>query len=462
MGEGHESRFAVYCSHSWRPAHVDVNLRAWGEIAPHCEVLVDVPEAGEASPPYYINRIEELLRRSDVFFGVLPHRVEADRGIGGPDATVQASVYSLFEIRLAELLDLPRVVLFERRTGFKPPGSTRPWECYLAYDCVPGQELPEERQWRQVLQPKIRHWLEWVTQHRRPGSYEVSGKALLLVPTSPEDEAGCRELEAALGEAGYDPSRLDPRFHESARAFRMLREAGLVVAKLGGSDPAVAQMYSAAHALGTPGIRLLHPQASLPWILGGHPGGYQHDIVPWGVPEEMRSQVRRRTAAMFRVSPALADEQARHYFASKRYPPHGVFLSHTMKPPNRDLVDNTFRMLKERYVNCFEYHQVNPAGEDWKKALDAKLRTATHFVVLLTEGYETSPVCTYELEEVLKRQPEVTILPFMTLGRSVPHPKLGHLHHRLLGTADPRAEAGVIVDRIVEVLSASPPRPGSG
>ena len=85
--------------------------------------------------------------------------------------------------------------------------------------------------------------------------------------------------------------------------------------------------------------------------------------------------------------------------------------------------------------------------------LDKQLGKTTHFVVLLTEGYELSPVCTYEIEEILKRT-EVKILPFMAGGRSVPHPKLGALHHRLLNATDTAGSAEVVVQQVMETLGS--------
>ncbi len=73
-------------------------------------------------------------------------------------------------------------------------------------------------------------------------------------------------------------------------------------------------------------------------------------------------------------------------------------------------------------------------------------------MVLLTDGYELSEVCTYELEEILKRGVDVTILPFMANGRSVPHPKLADLHHRLIASADPLEAGKDIVQQIMAVL----------
>jgi len=68
------SKLAVYFSQSWWPRDVDLNLRVWSEFAPTCELLVDEPEDPSADPPYYVSRIEELLRRADLFLAVLTYR----------------------------------------------------------------------------------------------------------------------------------------------------------------------------------------------------------------------------------------------------------------------------------------------------------------------------------------------------------------------------------------------------
>src|ERR1700680_4780163 len=109
-----ESRFAIYISHSWRPRDVDLNLRVWRELAADCELLVDVPEEPGANPPYYINRIEELLRRTDLFLSVLTYREPREGEFTEADAHLRCSPYSLFEIRVAERADIPRLILSER------------------------------------------------------------------------------------------------------------------------------------------------------------------------------------------------------------------------------------------------------------------------------------------------------------------------------------------------------------
>jgi len=86
------------------------------------------------------------------------------------------------------------------------------------------------------------------------------------------------------------------------------------------------------------------------------------------------------------------------------------------------------------------------------------LQKTTHFVALLSDNYEQSATCVYELEQALARTDKVSILPFMIGGRAVPHPKLGHIHNRLLDGPDPDANAKAVVDQVIAALEASAAR----
>jgi hypothetical protein len=294
-------RFAVYFSHSWRPRDVELNLQVWEQLARDCELLVDMPDEPGANPPYYINRIEELFRRTDFFLSVLTYREPKQGDFEQVDAQLRCSPYSVFEIRLAERADRPRLILYERSTGFRPPQRIRPRS--------QPQDLP------QLIEPRI--------------------------------------------------------------------------------------------------------------------------------------------AAMFRLSPALRDGGGADYLQSKRYSQFFVFLSHTLKPPHREVVDQIYALLKSHHVTPFEYHQVNTAGMDWRLALTDALQKTTHFIALLSPDYEQSQTCTLELETILARGEQVSILPFMLANRDRPNPKLGDLHNKLLSDSDPRADAQVVVDEVMGALDVA-------
>jgi hypothetical protein len=452
-----ESRFAVYFSHSWRPNDVDLNVRVWEELAADCELLVDEPDEPGANPPYYINRIEELLQRADLFVSVLTHREPRAGDFTGEDANLRCSPYSLFEIRLAQRAGLPHLILYERSTGFRPPRSARPGEAYVPFDRGTRERLPEQRQWTNVIHSKIEQWKDWASRHRRPLSYEQSTLAAMLLAGSPQDPA-CEVLENALRDSGYEPMRCDATRQRSSEAFRLLREAGLVVVEFTGQDAVFEQLYAAAHGLGLPSIRLLRSQngqTGLPWILRGDPGGYQNDIVVWNKPEELPDLVKPRMKAMFRLSPARRDGDASDYLQSKRYAQFFVFLSHTLKGAGRELVEEIYSLLLKHHVTPFEYHKVNTAGVDWQQVLKDALQKTTHFVALEDPEYVKSPTCTEELEAVLARGSEVSILPFMIAGQDKPHPRLTKIHNRLVSGESPRADAEVVVQEVMAALDAA-------
>jgi hypothetical protein len=444
-------KFGVYFSHSWRPRDVDLNMLVWEEIAKWCELLVDVPDKSGVEAPYYINRIEELLRRSDLFLCVLTHR-DAPAGDGEGDAALRCSAYSVFEIRLAERFDIPKLILYERKTGFRSPKWSRAGDAYIPFDRAAPETVPDKRQWRSIAE-EIRKWVQWMVEHLKPLIYEQSYVAVSLYPeTAPDYAEVIYSFRETLLAAGYEQIEPLASVSNNTSAFRILRQAGLVVAQLHTEDPISEQLCTVAHAKCIPAIRMRRGGERLPWLLQGHPGGYQHDIVDWNKPADLAPLIKLRAESMFRISHAFSDEKARDYFYSRIFTGSYVFISHTLKPPHRELVEHIYNLLRRHHVQPFEYHMANPSGEDWQKALEKQLAKTTHFVALLTEGYEVSEVCTHEVEGILKRGNEVTILPFMAVGRAVPHPKLKHLHHRLLEGADCRANAQVVVEQILESL----------
>lgn len=449
-----QSRFAVYFSHSWHSRDVELNLQVWEELATDCTLLVDRPDEPGADPPYYINRIEELLRRTDLFVSVLTYRDQPEAVAGADGTRLHCSPYSLFEIRLAERVDIPRLVVYERGTRFRPPETIRPWEVYVEFFCGSKERRIESQQWTTVIQSKIRQWKAWAVNHRRPVSYERSRRAVILVGESLYKGAG-EALESGLRAGGYRTDRCDPERQGSGKVFRLLREAELVVAEFGTSDSRLEQIYGAAHGLGLPTIRMVSAASGpieLPWILKGGPGGFENDIVMWSKPEDVLALVDPRIAAMDRISEALSDGDGFDYLQSKRYAKFFVFLSHTLKGADRALVEQIYRLLKERYVIPFEYHQANTAGMDWRAALDESLKKTTHFVTLLDPMYEQSETCEYELREILKRRNEVAILPFMINGRDRPNPDLKNMHNELLSNPNPSANAKSVVQQVMQEL----------
>jgi hypothetical protein len=436
-------RLAVYFSHSWHPRDVDLNIRAWQELSSSCELLVDEPEDPSADPPYHVNRIEELLRRADLFLAVLTYRPQ--------DAPPRCSRYMLFELRLAERVDMPRLVLYERKTGFRPPQNPRLWECYVPFERAENESLMDDSAWERTLLPRIRAWAEWCTLHRLPAGYEQSTAAALLLEGAADN--GAAAAVRPVLEQYYDRIlECDPARQGSDAVIRNLREAGLVAA-----FDLACPLYAAAHMAGVPSIRMVRGEAgtALPWIVRFGPGGYEKDIVYWTSPESLPAQVEPRTRAMFRLSRAKRDGKDIAYLTSKRYRDFLVFVSHNLKPPDDLLVRRTCELLRQRSVAAFEYNDRNRAGIEWRPAMDESLRKTTHFVALVSPTYDQSPTCSDEIEAVLARGRAVEILPFKVLGRQAPHPRLTGLHNEPLGSEDPEVNAAEVVKNVVERLDAA-------
>jgi len=451
-----ESRFAVYFSHSWHPRDVELNVQIWTELAPDCALLVDRPEVAGAGtkPPYYINRIEELLRSTDLFVSVLTYREPGAEGTEPAGQSMYCSPYSLFEIQLAERADIPRLILYERGTRFSPPSTVRDSESYIEFNRGVGKRFIEQHRWTTVIRAKIQQWKAWAVNHRRPVSYERSKTAAILAgPTVYNEISGV--LRGALQACEYEPIRCDPTRQESSDIFRLLPQSGLVLAEFGIRDSGIEQVYAAAHVLGLPAIRMLcspSKPVTPPWILKGGPGGFEEDIVVWNKPDDLLVLVEPRIAAMNGDTAGLRDDDSFDYLQSKRYADFYVFISHRLRGSDRVLVDEIVSQLKNWYVISFEYQDVNTAGSDWKKALAESLINATHFVALLDPTYEQSEYCEYELDEILKRESEVTILPFMILGRDTPNPHLKQIHNRLVSNEVPSNNAKVVVRQIMADL----------
>lgn len=436
------SKLAVYFSQSWWPRDVDLNLRVWSEFAPTCELLVDEPEDPSADPPYYVSRIEELLRRADLFLAVLTYR---------PKEAARCSPYMLFEIRLAERVDLPRLVMYERNTRFHPPLNPRPWECYVPFERSARESLMDDSAWEKAQLPRVRAWKEWGAEHRLPAGYEQSTAAALLLDGAVD--AGAVDAVRPVLETKYDRIlECDPARQGSDAIIRNLREAGLVAA-----FDLSSGLYTAAHMAGVPAIRMVHgqPGTPLPWIVRFGPGGYEEDIVYWTGPESLTGLVKPRVEAMFRLSVAKRDGKDIEYLTSKRYRKFLVFISHDLKPPNDLLVRRICELLRKRNVDAFEYNDRNRAGIEWRPKMDESLSKTTHFVALVSPTYDQSPTCTEEIEAVLTPGRKVEILPFKLLGRQIPHPRLTALHNQPLRSEDPEENAEEVVKTVVERLDTA-------
>lgn len=435
-----DRKFKVYLSHSWHPRDVDLNLWVWQHLADRCDLLVDKPDSQIENPPYYVNRLEEIMRRSDIFVSILTFRPNADALKCKGDHSLQCSAASLFEIRLAERAHRPRLILYERTTGFRRPLMDWPGAKYTPFDRG-GEPLPEGLD---SIADDIERWLKWVDSDRKPRFRPPFDRSLILLPNSAEPRT-IDQLKNALQE-GLFPTTEEIEFQSQTDAelmYQMLN-AGLVVADV--TAEGTRDLYAIAHALFLPAIRLVPDKsAQLPWILNGHPGGYQHDIVALSGGPPWPPEVTARAIAIFRVTEPLGLDAGCRYIKSQRYKGVYLFLSHNLRPGKRDLLDLLIGLLHEEQIDFFEYYRDNEAGIEWQPKLDEALAKTTLFAALLAEGYEDSPICLKEWAAVTGRN--VPVLPFLVNGRTA-RTNLTPLHNRTLDSTDPVVNARSVFDQI--------------
>ena len=456
------AKLSLYFSHSWHPTEVDLNLFCWSRAADRCNLLVDLPDEPTPDPPYYINRLEAMLRRSDLFLAVLPYRPRPDRA-GAPatrsDAGMECSPGILFEIRLAERADLPRLILYDIRTGFRAPDYTPRHARYV------GQNFDELRDrvltlgdW---LAGDLDEWLSWACDHIRPRRHEHLDTPLVLLPERlPHKDQVMDQIAGALAPANYKrPVAVDGTFSHDAELGSMLASGGLLVAELSVAEE--MDLYSVAHARFIPAIRLYHRpddapgRVTLPRLLRGHPGGYEHDVIAWTDPADLSEAIQKHAKAMMAAARTISGfEPGKPLFLRHRYKPHRVFISHNMRRDRRELVDGIIRGCKDGAINCWEYAENNQVAEKWKPHLESELEKMTHFLALFSDDYEQSGPCVFEFEWALKHPERVTIIPFLIGGRVKPHVKINEYHHDPLLGDDPARNADRVVEKLVQLLLA--------
>lgn len=448
----------LYFSHSWAPEDAELNSYVWKQVGGECNLLVDEPGSTAVAPPYYINRIEELIRRSDLFVAVLPYRApKGDGPRGRGDDALRCSAAILFEIRLAERADRPRLILYDPATGFAPPKSYRRAERYLPYNFQEIKAfLPEGES---KLSHEISSWVEWaVATLPARGHQSLTDAAILLSADLPDRDAAIGRIVDALETAGYpNPVDLRSGYACDAELIQLLSRAGLLVADIGSLEE--LSRYCIAHALFVPAIRLLHVPApaggaeTLPWVLRGHPGGYQHDIICWSHPHELHGPVRDRATAMYAAAKIITSvAEGERLLMSRRHGTDRVFLSHHLPQANRALVDGIVHRLRERHVPTWEYLDHNKAGEDWGDRLQEAMESSTLFVVLLTSDYEHSRHCQSEIEWAV--QHGVMILAFLVDDRTAPHVRLPPSIHQQPLRDSVEANADAVASRIIEFIES--------
>jgi hypothetical protein len=302
-------QYVLYFSHSWLPEHVDLNITLWAHLWEHCRLLVD--DNQEEQPPYYISRLEHLVRRSDLFLAVLVPSL--------PRETVdQVSPYSLFEIALAERAGLPRLVLYDIRTHFTPSEAQKSAAGvrYIPFeidDLVAGGGEP--------VWSGIADWLATAMAQSQPRPLPPPRRAAVLLPDGSEKDRTVDAIHRGLAATGFELDDLASASND-VEALAMLRSTDLLVADVGCET--LWDLYGMAHALMVPTVRLLRDNGprglnQLPTILKGHSRGYHHDLVHWSELDQLERAIADRTNALLQVLEEIDDfDEGRTFFERRR------------------------------------------------------------------------------------------------------------------------------------------------
>lgn len=413
--------FSLYLSHSWRPNDVDLNIYIWRKLSKICNLLVD--ENFGSNPPYYINRIEEYIRRSDLFFAILTLRTD-ERDLP------KCSKASLFEVRLAERARKPRFVLYERGCGFRPPEDKSD---YIRYEVFDRKDLLDFR--RSSADKAIEDWLGAMEASLKPRTFMFHEASLALLPDTSGEVPHI--LENALLEGGYSRTRLVDEVTTDFEIMNKLASTGLLVADI--TVTTTADVLAMAHAVFLPTIRIARKAADgsqppLPWYLTGHPGmGYDTDVVYYSEPSDLYEPVKQRAGAMRDTRKSISSEETGcRFFERRRWRPHRIFISHSLKQYERQVVDELFTLFEEKAVDAWEYVESGEAGEDWKSQLKSELAKATHAVILVGEGFNDSDICCDEVDFLKSVSPKVVLLPFLIPPCDNRAVAIREMHHELL------------------------------
>lgn len=465
------SDFSAYFVHKWSEKYLAINCMIWREVSEYCNLLIDQPEpSSESDRPYYISRLEYLMRHADVMVGCVPGEDEELRinlGLHGDFALRNCSPYILFELRLAERLDLPRFILYDRKTGLRPPRGGSPHVRYVERNFDEMQDLLSSGKPDAALSHEIYSWIQWVIANRSPAPWTIPHRTAFLMGTGSKIGLDSDAVGNAFLETGFEkPESLARLFRTDSELLEVLRSIGLLVVDV--ASPEVQPLIYAAHALMVPTIRLssvasIENHDELPLILRGHPAGYQNDLVAYGDADsdsKMVTRIGERAQAALRAPrPIVGKKEGEALLHRRTYldEKHLVFISHDEKPGDRLLVETLIEQLRNRGVQIWEYALDNRAGEDWCERMESALSAASLMVALVSPRYEKSEGCRKEWNSALGRIP---LLPFLTRGRSesiIASQSVPISHESRWDQLPISEQASRIAERVAEALRNPPP-----
>jgi hypothetical protein len=469
------SSFSAYFSHSWKHHDLPLNLMLWEHISSKCHLVIDQPQpSSEEKKPYFISRLESVLRGTNMMLCCMPFVPGAESdvrrtGSVGAWRYSNCSPYILFEWRLAERLDLPRFMLYDRATRFQRPTHTAPHVRYVERNFRELQARIEAGQQDAQLLSELDEWLRWIAQNHTARSWTAPSRTACLLDPGSSLARSKPILNEAMEKGQFDPPEmLTSLFHTDSELYHVLRSIGLLIVDIRQQN--LLPLYHAAHSLMVPTIRigsfddidLTDDQAHLPTLLRGHPAGYQKDLLAFGrqtTEDQLFNRVADRTVAASRAArPIVGNEAGIAVLHERTYPQkHFVFISQDEKLNDRELIDDIVRELRAKGVTTWEYAVENRSGEDWRRRMQEALSRTTVMVALLSPTYEQSQGCKAEWKFAIDNK--LKMLPFFTRGRIKTNEELPvneSTHQPLWETLPLQKRSRHVADRVINWIGNCP------
>ena len=268
-------QYTLYLSHSWLPELVALNMAVWDLLWEDTRLLVD--DNRDENPPFYVNRIEHLVRESDLFLAVVAQAAGA------------ISPYVTFEIELAQRAGLPSLILYDDALDVRLAGSARRQIEHVSFDSRNIGDIAAR------VGPDLSEWLQGITSAGSPRPHRQSERATVLLPSFHDGARVTAAISEALESANYSQIQSIEPGASDVEILDHLRASDLLVTDV--SESSVWDSYGMAHALALPTIRLhrgpVNP-ASLPRLLCNGAVGFHDDVQPWSTADEAASLVGDR------------------------------------------------------------------------------------------------------------------------------------------------------------------------
>ena len=302
-----QKQYLLYLSHSWQAEHVDLNIALWDHLWAECRFLVD--DNALENPPYFVSRIEDLIRRSDCFVAFAPP--------ASTSTDTNISPYVLFEIALAERARLPRLVIVDHRVPIEELFAPSPSLTVLRAHFGELQDGGSDRTWNAV-----RTWLATVTDAAPPKPDLESHRAAVLVSEGAAQDQRVDAIQTCLRQDGYTDVHDLRTLASDVDLLRRLQQTDLLVADVGAMT--VWDRYGLAHAMAVPTVRFAMTASgagdgALPAVLRGHAQGYDRDVVRASSDAALVSAISAHARAI-RLPRVVVDsrEEGCEYFERRR------------------------------------------------------------------------------------------------------------------------------------------------